>query len=100
MVFLGDRPSAAAWAGILIVPPALWLVSRSRPDDQGRVRAALGNGLAGGGIGIQYLALAQADGSGIWPVAAGRAAAVLAIAPMMWSPGGGPRPRGSGSGRR
>ncbi|URN05897.1 EamA family transporter [Actinomadura madurae] len=88
VVFLGDRPSAAAWAGILIVPPALWLVSRSRPDDQGRVRAALGNGLlAGGGIGIQYLALAQADGSGIWPVAAGRAAAVLAIAPMMWSPG-------------
>ncbi|MEO3824655.1 EamA family transporter [Actinomadura sp. B10D3] len=88
VVFLGDRPSAAAWAGIVIVPPALWLVSRSRPDDQGRVRAALVDGLlAGGGIGIQYLALAQAGGSGLWPVAAGRAAAVLAIAPMMWSSG-------------
>lgn len=89
VAFLGDRPPAAAWAGIAIVLPALWLVSRARADEQGRVRAALVNGLvASGGIGIQYLALAQAgDESGIWPVAAGRVAAVLAVAPMMWSPG-------------
>jgi drug/metabolite transporter (DMT)-like permease len=89
VAFLGDRPPPAAWAGIAIVLPALWLVSRSRSDEQGRVRAALLNGLvASCGIGIQYLALAQAgDDSGVWPVAAGRVAAVLAVAPMMWSPG-------------
>ncbi|MEV4008119.1 EamA family transporter [Actinomadura sp. NPDC049753] len=89
VAFLGDRPTAAAWLGIGIVMPALWLVSRSRSDEGGRVRAALGNGLAAGaGIGVQYLALAQAgDDSGLWPVAAGRVAAVLAIAPMMRSRG-------------
>ncbi|MGP4024304.1 hypothetical protein [Actinomadura sp. 3N407] len=87
VVFLGDRPSAAAWAGIAVVLPALWLVSRSRSDEHGRVRAAILNGLlAGCGIGIQYLALAQAgDEAGLWPVAAGRVAAVLTIAPLMWS---------------
>lgn len=87
VVLLGDRPSATAWAGIAVVLPALWLVSRSRSGEHGRVRAAILNGLvASCGIGIQYLALAQAgDESGLWPVAAGRVAAVLAIAPMMWS---------------
>lgn len=89
VAFLGDRPTAAAWLGIAVVVPALWLVSRSRSEAGGRVRAALVNGLAAGaGIGVQYLALAQAgDDSGIWPVAAGRVAAVLAIAPMMCSRG-------------
>ncbi|TDC57866.1 multidrug DMT transporter permease [Actinomadura sp. KC345] len=88
VAFLGDRPSAPAWAGIAVVLPALWLVSRSRSEDHGRVRAALLNGLvASCGIGIQYLALAQAGGdAGLWPVAAGRVAAVLAIAPMAGSP--------------
>ncbi|TYC10544.1 DMT family transporter [Actinomadura syzygii] len=86
VVFLGDRPPAASWAGIAVVLPALWLVSQSRSDERGPVRAALVNGLvASVGIGVQYLALAQAgEGSGLWPVAAGRVAAVLAVAPMMW----------------
>ncbi|MFV2177277.1 EamA family transporter [Actinomadura sp. LOL_016] len=81
VVLLGDRPSAAVWAGIALVLPALWLVSRSRPDEHGPVRAALRDGLVASlGIGVQYLALAQAgDGSGAWPVAAGRVAAVLVI---------------------
>ncbi|WP_165966983.1 DMT family transporter, partial [Actinomadura sp. 7K507] len=90
VAFLGDRPSAPAWAGIAVVLPALWLVSRSRSEDHGRMRAALFNGLvASCGIGIQYLALAQAGGdAGLWPVAAGRVAAVLTIAPMIGSPRG------------
>ncbi|WP_205718346.1 EamA family transporter [Actinomadura sp. WMMA1423] len=89
VAFLGDRPTPAAWLGIAVVVPALWLVSRSRSDEGGRVRAALVNGLAAGaGIGVQYLALAQAgEDSGLWPVAAGRVTAVLAIAPMMCAPG-------------
>ncbi|WP_026400927.1 EamA family transporter [Actinomadura rifamycini] len=82
VVLLGDRPSAPAWAGIAVVLPALWLVSRSRPDERGPARAALRDGLVASlGIGVQYLALAQAgDESGAWPVAAGRVAAVLVIA--------------------
>ncbi|WP_165975935.1 DMT family transporter, partial [Actinomadura rubrisoli] len=89
VAFLGDRPSVAAWLGIAVVLPALWMVSRSRSDEQGATRAALVNGLvASAGIGVQYLALAQADeAAGAWPVAAGRVAAVLAIAPMMAADG-------------
>ncbi|WP_207401261.1 DMT family transporter, partial [Actinomadura roseirufa] len=87
VALLGDRPSATAWAGIAAVLPALWLVSRSRSDDRGSARAALVNGLAAGaGIGLQYLALAQSGpDAGLWPVTAGRAAAVLVILPMAWA---------------
>ncbi|MBD2900543.1 hypothetical protein amrb99_95480 [Actinomadura sp. RB99] len=85
VAFLGDRPSAMAWAGIAVVLPALWLVSRSRSDERDRVRSAVVNGLvASAGIGVQYLALARAGGdSGLWPVAVGRVAALLTIAPML-----------------
>ncbi|MEV5827955.1 EamA family transporter [Spirillospora sp. NPDC052242] len=69
VVLLGDRPSATAWTGIAVVLPALWLVSQSPPDERDPVRAALRDGLvASVGIGVQYLALAQAgDESGAWP---------------------------------
>jgi drug/metabolite transporter (DMT)-like permease len=85
VAFLGDRPSLMAWTGIAVVLPALWLVSRSRSDERERARSALVNGLvASVGIGVQYLALAQAgDGAGLWPVAVGRVAALLTIAPMV-----------------
>jgi drug/metabolite transporter (DMT)-like permease len=85
VAFLGDRPSPMAWAGIAVVLPALWLVSRSRSDERDRVRSAVVNGLvASVGIGVQYLALAQAGGdAGLWPVAAGRVTALLTIAPML-----------------
>ncbi|GAA2168645.1 EamA family transporter [Actinomadura napierensis] len=84
VAFLGDRPSLTAWVGIAVVLPALWLVSRSRSDERDRVRSAVVNGLvASAGIGVQYLALARAGhDAGLWPVAAGRVSAVLAIAPM------------------
>ncbi|QKG21422.1 EamA family transporter [Actinomadura verrucosospora] len=85
VILLGDRPSLMAWTGIAVVLPALWLVSRSRSDERDRARPAIANGLvASAGIGVQYLALAQAgDEAGLWPVAAGRVAAVLTIAPMV-----------------
>ncbi|KAB2368885.1 DMT family transporter [Actinomadura montaniterrae] len=88
VVFLGDRPSLMAWAGIAVVLPALWLVSRSRSDERERVRSAVVNGLvASAGIGVQYLALAQAgDDAGLWPVAVGRVAALATIAPMLARP--------------
>ncbi|WP_242905597.1 EamA family transporter [Actinomadura terrae] len=86
VAFLGDRPTAAAWAGIAVVLPALWLVSRSPAGAEGATRPAIVNGLlAGAGIGVQYLALARAGAdAGLWPVAIGRVAAVLAIAPAAW----------------
>ncbi|WP_116203483.1 EamA family transporter [Amycolatopsis circi] len=74
----GERPAPAAWAGIALALPALWLVAGGTTG----TRRALGDGLiAGFGIAVQYLALAQASpSSGIWPVAAGRVAAIAVVA--------------------
>ncbi|GGO43702.1 multidrug transporter [Streptomyces daqingensis] len=83
VVLLGDRPSAPAWLGILVAVPALWLVSleRSRPGAPVLTGASLDGLIAGAGIALQYLALAQARPSaGIWPVAVGRVTALAVIA--------------------
>ncbi|MEU1575194.1 EamA family transporter [Streptomyces collinus] len=79
VLVLGDRPGAVAWLGIAVTVPALWCVAGGR--------AGAGKGTADGlvaslGVAVQYLALGQAGpGSGLWPVAAGRVAAVLVLLP-------------------
>ncbi|MFC8433993.1 EamA family transporter [Streptomyces sp. NPDC057253] len=83
-VLLGDRPTAVAWLGIALSAPALWMVCRGGrgdrgPDGGGGVPDGL---LASAGVALQYIALAQAGAaSGLWPVAAGRVAAVLVLLP-------------------
>ncbi len=77
IALLGDRPSPLGIAGMVLAVPALWLVSWS-PGHNGAADGLV----AGLGVAVQYLALAQAGPeSGIWPVVAGRLAAVLAILP-------------------
>ncbi|MEW2156515.1 EamA family transporter [Streptomyces sp. NPDC007189] len=83
VLFLGDRPSPLAWLGICVTVPALWLVAGGgAAGGSGRLPA---DGLtASVGVAVQYLGLAQADpASGLWPVAAGRLAAVLLLLPGM-----------------
>jgi drug/metabolite transporter (DMT)-like permease len=79
-VLLGDRPTPLAWVGIAVTVPALWLVSGGgRTGSAGGIADALP---ASAGVALQYIALAQAGpGSGLWPVAAGRVAAVLVLLP-------------------
>ncbi|MFI7316390.1 EamA family transporter [Streptomyces venezuelae] len=96
VLFLGDRPTALAWLGIGVTVPALWLVSAGgarggHTGAQADARAAepapgsrvpVDGLIASAGVAVQYIALAQADpASGVWPVAAGRAAAVLLLLP-------------------
>lgn len=77
VALLGDRPTPMAIAGMVLAVPALWLLSWS-PGHTGSVDGLV----AGLGVAVQYLALAQAGpDSGIWPVVAGRLAAALAILP-------------------
>lgn len=85
VTFLGDRPSGLSWLGIAVAVPALWLVSRSGPRSAPTGDAASADGLAAGaGIALQYLALAQAGpAAGIWPVAAGRLAALAVIVALV-----------------
>ncbi|MFF9038024.1 EamA family transporter [Streptomyces sp. NPDC014892] len=114
VLLLDDRPAGVAWLGIGLTVPALWLVSYGgRPDGQAgsggvghgdapatgagdgggvpgfRAGAALDGLLASVGVAVQYLGLAQAGaGSGVWPVVAGRAAAVLLLVPGLWRSAG------------
>jgi drug/metabolite transporter (DMT)-like permease len=81
VALLGDRPSVLAWLGIVVAVPALWLVAQARErGEQIAATATLDGLVAGLGIALQYLALAQAGtGAGIWPVVAGRVTAGLTI---------------------
>ncbi|MFJ8790550.1 EamA family transporter [Streptomyces sp. NPDC102462] len=87
VLVLGDRPTPLAWAGIAVTAPALWLVSGGRTASPGSPDATKGRGTWDGlsasiGVAVQYLALAQAGPStGLWPVAAGRLAAVAVLLP-------------------
>ncbi|GAA2414911.1 DMT family transporter [Actinomadura vinacea] len=98
VVLMGDRPSALAWLGVAAAVPALWLVSLNgehsgehsgehggeRGDGPASRAATADAMIAGVGIGVQYLALAQAGAeSGLWPVVAGRCTAALAILPLL-----------------
>lgn len=92
---LGDRPGALAWVGIVVTVPALWLVAgggaagrrgaavAARRGLLARPGAVVGDGLvASAGVAVQYVALGlTAPSAGLWPVAAGRVAAVLLLLP-------------------
>ncbi|GAP52540.1 EamA family transporter [Streptomyces azureus] len=79
VLVLGDRPGALAWLGIAVTVPALWFVSGG---GGGAGKGTADGLLASAGVAVQYLALGQAGaGSGLWPVAAGRVAAVLVLLP-------------------
>lgn len=86
--FLGDRPTAPAWLGIGVTLPALWLVAGGGVRRGGRVsggQASTDGLIASVGVAVQYIGLAQADPvSGLWPVAAGRLAAVVLLTPSAW----------------
>ncbi|MET7433849.1 MULTISPECIES: EamA family transporter [Streptomyces] len=90
VAFLGERPAAAAWVGIVAALPALWLVTQASGPGRERginlpvtagVPAAL---VASAGFGVQFLAMAQvgADG-GLWPVVVSRVASVVVIAVVL-----------------
>jgi drug/metabolite transporter (DMT)-like permease len=81
--FLGDRPTLLAWLGICVTMPALWLVSGGKAHHGASTTPATMDGLlASLGVAVQYIGLAQADAeSGVWPVVAGRVAAVVVVLP-------------------
>jgi len=85
VAFLGEDPAPLSSLGITLAVPALWLVSRTRRGDGPATGTAALDGLiAGTGIALQYLALAQAEPrTGLWPVVAGRLTATLCILPLV-----------------
>lgn len=83
---LGDRPSIVAWVGMVVAVPALWFLLRSGRGTAMARESPGGTGdalVAGVGIAVQYLALAQANSAaGLWPIAAGRVTAIATVAPF------------------
>lgn len=78
---LGERPTALALAGIGLVLPALWLVSRNGGSTGPTTTDGFADAMAAGlGVALQYAAIAQASGTAwMWPLAANRLASVLVI---------------------
>lgn len=94
VAFLGERPSLAAWAGVAVGVPALWFVSQTSRESARRVdRIPVDALIAGAGIAVQYLTLAQpAEAAGLWPLAAGRLTAALTVLPLVRTARYVPRP--------
>ncbi len=86
-VLFSEHPPVLVWVGIALALPALWLVSGGAFTARQTAGTALTDGLmAGAGIALQYLALAQAEPrSGVWPIAAGRLSAVLAVTSLTFA---------------
>ncbi|MGO4104775.1 EamA family transporter [Leifsonia sp. YAF41] len=80
-VAIGDRLPPLAIAGVIVALPAIWLVSRASSHDGAPFRAgALDGCIAGLGFGVLFIGLNRAGNQdGLWPVAAGQAAALLVI---------------------
>lgn len=93
VLVLGDRPPVLSWLGITMAVPALWLVAQEDRREETAPAPARGPGhapvnalVAGVGIALQYVALAQAaPKAGVWPVTAGRVTAILAVLPLALS---------------
>lgn len=85
LAFLGERPSPAAIAGIVLALPAIWLVSGGgRPAGPG-IRDAL---VAGAGFAMQFLAMKPVPlDAGLWPIVVSRAASVAVILPLVLATG-------------
>lgn len=90
-VWLGDRPSTLAIAGLGVAPVAIWLVAGGDVRVAGASRRPLALGVGAGlGFGTFFALLAQApDDSGAVPLVAARAASVtiLVVASIVTRPG-------------
>jgi drug/metabolite transporter (DMT)-like permease len=82
-VMLGERPNAVVFCGVFFAVLGIWLVAGQRRNEGERAATTstlLLAAMAGVFFAGYLIALSQTSGeAGLWPVAAGRAAATLAI---------------------
>jgi drug/metabolite transporter (DMT)-like permease len=83
-IFLGQKLSVAALAGIAAAIPAIGLVSWQRDEANGAQGVSYGL-IAGFGFALLFIALDRAGTSaGAWPLVPGQAVANLVIIPFAW----------------
>ena len=83
-IIAGERPSWIVMSGVLLVIPAIWMISSGerQPGEDRRLRKGAGDGLlAGVAFAVSYIALDQAPvGGGLWAAAYTQLAALIVIA--------------------
>lgn len=79
-LLLGERPSLVTLVGVVLLVPAIALISMTGGSG-GRLAEGTWDGLlAGAGFGLLFVALAQAgDDTGLWPTAAGGVVSFLVL---------------------
>lgn len=89
-IMTGDRMSWIGWAGIVLVLPAIALVSRhSDPADKGKSSGVVEGVVAGAGFALLFIGLDRAGtDAGNWPLVAGQVVslALLSGATLWWRP--------------
>ncbi len=97
-VLVGERPTVAAWFGILLGIAAVLLVSRtdeSHPHGRIGLRILAPAFVSGLGFGFYFIFLARAgDQSGLWPLVVSRVASAALIVPLALRQGAFTRIRG------
>jgi uncharacterized membrane protein len=86
-IVTGDRLSWIGWTGIVLVLPAIALVSRHEdPADKGKPSGVLEGSVAGAGFALLFIGLDRAGtDAGSWPLVAGQAVGVLLLgAATLW----------------
>ncbi|MBO0828435.1 MAG: EamA family transporter [Streptosporangiales bacterium] len=88
-LLFGERPSAVTLAGVVVVVPAIWLISSGSSDGDGAgdgvrrgglVEGAVDGLVAGLGFGLLFLGLGRAGhGSGLWPTAFGQVTSLAVV---------------------
>lgn len=82
-LLFGERPSAVTLAGVVLVVPAIWLISSGPGDGErrgGLVEGAVDGMVAGLGFGLLFLGLGRAGhGSGLWPTAFGQVTSLAVL---------------------
>jgi drug/metabolite transporter (DMT)-like permease len=80
---LGERPSTFLLGGVVVAVVAIWLIAgeKRKPGDPENSAVANVFALCGGALfGLYFVFLSRAgNSSGLWPLAAGRSAATLAL---------------------
>lgn len=79
-LILQERPGPLALAGLLVVLPAVWLITQQGPAWSISLTGSRAAAIAGGGVALQYAAIAQAEAfAGWWPMTANRLVSILVI---------------------
>jgi drug/metabolite transporter (DMT)-like permease len=80
---LGERPSTFLLGGVVVAVLAIWLIAGEKRKPGDPEHSAIANIFALGGgalFGLYFVFLSRAgNSSGLWPLAAGRSAATLAL---------------------